>query len=73
MLLQAICALGFGLVIVTAFIGIAVVIVGGKSDEELGYKVPIDDLVHDSDTSIETSSIPSGALYEPGKSERYTT
>ena len=69
MLLQTICTLGFGLMIVIAFVGISVVIVGGKSDEELGYKMPMKDLISDQDTAVSTPSIRSGTLYEPGKSE----
>ena len=54
-----------------AFIGISVVIVGGKSDEELGYKVPMKDLAPDSESTINKPTVPSGSLHESGDSNQF--
>lgn len=69
MLLQVICTLSLGLTVFVALIGISVVVIGGKSDEELGYKLPMNDLSHDSEYEEREPVISGGLLYEPGKSE----
>jgi hypothetical protein len=67
MALQTICILGIALWAVFVFIGISAVMVAGKSDEELGYKMPIEELIIESDNIEGSPSLPGQGLYEPGK------
>ena len=67
MALQTICILGIGLWAVITFIGISSVMVAGKADEKLGYKMPIQDLIIESDNIEGSPSLPGQGLYEPRK------
>ena len=73
MSMNTICILGVGLWAIIAFFGISALAVAGKSDEKLGYKTPLVDLLVDlpleSDEYGILSSIPGNVLYETGKSE----
>ncbi len=73
MSLQILCLMGIGLWAVIAFFGISALIVAGKADEELGYNMPYEELIPESEGFDSTPSIPRQPLYEPAKSERYST
>jgi hypothetical protein len=73
MSLQTVCFLGIGLWAIITFFVISALVVAGKSDEKLGYKTPLEELLPESDRFDSTPSIPRQPLYDPGKSEGLST
>jgi len=73
MSLLTVCFLGIGLWAIITFFVISALVVAGKADEKLGYKTPLEELLPESDRFDNAPSIPRQPLYDPGKSEGFST
>jgi hypothetical protein len=66
----AICLLILGLWVTLALFAMSLFIVAGKADEELGIKIPYEELISESGGSDSTPYLPSQPLYESTSSNR---
>ncbi len=73
MSVNTVCFLGIGLWAIIAFLGISAITVAGKADEKLGYKMPIEELLTESDGFDRAPLIPKQRFFEQGSSERLIT
>ncbi len=73
MSIQTVCLLGVGLWAVIVFLVISALVVAGKADERLGYKLPLEELLTESDGFDRAPLVPGHRLFEPGGSERLIT
>ncbi len=69
MSIQTVCLLGVGLWAVIVFLVISALVVAGKADEKLGYKMPIEHLLPEVEGFDSAPSIPRQRLHEPSISE----
>ena len=58
MSVNIVCFLGIGLWAIIAFFGISALEVAGKADKNLGYKIPLEELLTESEGFDSAPSIP---------------
>jgi hypothetical protein len=73
MSVNLVCFFGIGLWAIITFFVVSALVVAGKADERLGYKLPLEELLTESDGFDRAPLIPGHRLFDPGGSERLIT